>query len=446
MINYLKKYVKTGDNDFREIIKHSAWALALFVVAALMQFVFDLLLARNFGAEGTGIFYMAFSMLTILALVGRLGLNRAVVRYIPKFVASSNWSALHGLKRTAFGLTAIISTLLGVLVFLLAPLIAERVFGQPQITNYLRIFAITIPPFSMIYVQAGFLRGLKLVKESVILERIAIYLIASLLLVTFGRIIGLDGVILGFALAVFLTALFGVFLLRKALPKTSHSIVFNQKTLLLVAAPLLFVEFSNQMTGQLNIVVLGVLGSPEAVGIFNIALKISMLISVILTGINMIATTKVSELYSKGNLKALDLMASKTAGLALLCGLPLMLFFFLFPEFVLGFFGAEFTAGATVLRILVLAQIVNLGVGSVTQILAMTGHERILAFSIVSSVLVLNAVLSIILIPIYGIVGAGIAVACSIVVKNIVLLYLVKKYLNIWSLPFRAMRVWAKNF
>lgn len=445
IVRRILNITKTGDADFKEIIKHSAWALIMFALAAIMQFIFDLLLARNFGAEGSGTFYLAFSVLIIFSLIGRLGLNRAVVRYIPGFITNKDWPRVQGLKKTAFHLTFIVSTILGAIAFALAPFIADSIFNQPQITNYLRLFAVAIPPLSLIYVQAGILRGLKSIKESVFLERVSIYALGILMLLGLGQFMGLDGVVIGFVISIFLTAILGIIILKRRLPKATYSILFNRKTLLLVAAPLLFVEFSNQMTGQLNIVILGALESAEAVGIFNIALKVSMLISIILTGINAIATTKVAELHAKENYDGLELMASKTAGLALLCGAPLMVFFFMFPELVLGFFGAEFTAGATVLRILVIAQLINLGVGSVSQILAMTGYERILAVSIVGSTLVLNTVLSVILIPPYGIVGAGIAVAISIAVKNILLLYLVKKYLNIWSLPFKAVNTWVKN-
>ena len=76
----------------------------------------------------------------------------------------------------------------------------------------------------------------------------------------------------------------------------------------------------------------------------------------------------------------------------------------------------------------------------------MTGNERTLAYTIVGSVLFLNAISSLILIPVMGIIGAGVAIAVSITVKRIVLVLIARKRLGMWSLPFKAMGVWVKNF
>lgn len=443
-MKYIPKQLKTGDKDFSEILKHSAWALIMFGLAAGAQFVFDLLLARNFGAEGAGLFYLAFSVLAVLALVGRLGFNRAVVKYIPKFVKDKDHASLHGLEKTAFKLTTIISTSLGILVFVSAPLIADKVFKQPQLQQYLRWFAIAIPAMSTIFVQAGFLRGLKKIRESVFLERVIVYILGAFSILVLGSRFGLNGAVIGFTFGVLLSSVFGYFLLRKYIPRNSTPKLFNKKTLLLIAAPLLFVEFSNQMTGQLNIAVLGIILDAEAVGVFNIALKVSMLLSVIMTGINAIATTKIAELQDIKHRKKLEIMASKTSALALLLATPLVLVMLIFPDLILGLFGSDFTDGASVLRILVIAQIVNLGVGSVSYLLAMTGYEKSLAVTIGLTVLLLNAVLTFTLVPLFGVFGAGIAVTTTIAVKNIALLYLVKKNLGIWSLPFKATAKWLK--
>lgn len=446
MKNRLAGIVKTGDADFLEIVKHSAWAFFLIGIASLIQFFFDLVLARRFGAEGSGTFYLALSILTMLALLGRLGIGRAVVKFIPTLVKNNNWDEVLAVKKSSFKLSLLISVPLAVVVFILAPFIAADFFKQPQVTSLIRIFSFVIPVMSLLSIEVGLLQAIKSVRESILVERIGIYSFGIVSILLLGTFYGITGVVAGFSFGIILTALYGNIRFNKQVPAaTKTTKPFAMKVIFLIALPLLFVDFSNQLTGQLNIMLLGRYISAEAVGVFAASLKVSMLIAMVLTSINAIATTKISEFHGDSDKKKLELVASKTAGLAVAAGLPIVIFFFAFPEFVLSIFGSEFTVGTTALRILVIGQLVNLMVGSVTQILAMTGHEKKLAFAIVSTALVLNTALSVLLIPSFGIVGGAIAVASSIAFKNILLLFMVKKYVGIWSLPTKALKVWIRK-
>lgn len=445
MIQRIKRVVKTGDVDFVEILKHSTWAFILFGVASGLQFIFDVSLARKFGADGVGTFYLAFSALMITGIIGRLGINRAVVRFIPEFVKKKQWGKVSGVKQASYQLVLLVSLPLAVTVFFLAPFLANELFKQPDLTRYFRVFAAAIPALSLIYVQAGILRALKLIKESMVIERIGVYLFGIFAIFSLGRLFDLTGVVFGVTVGVYLAFILGLIFIKKGIQKPEKSVLFNKKVLLLISLPLLFVDFSNQMTGQLNIMLLGVFKSTEAVGIFNAALKLSMFIGIVLTSINNISATKISEFKAVSERAKLELIASKSSALALVVGTPLIFAFFIFPSFFLGLFGSEFTQGANVLRILIIGQVVNLAVGPVAYILAMTGHEKKLAYAIVGTVLILNTLLSALLIPPFGIIGAAIAVSSSIALKNIVLLVLVKQSLGIWSLPNKAVKRWISK-
>jgi O-antigen/teichoic acid export membrane protein len=406
LIKRLYLLLKTGDADFLEILKHSSWAMAIFV--------------------------------------SRLGFNKAVVKFLPPFIANKEFAKANGLKSKSFTLTLLFSLFSTSLLLIFAPLISEGVFNQPELTANLRLISLAIPGMAFIYLQAGFLRGMKLIKESVLVERVGIYSLSIVFLLLFGQLVEIEVVILGFVVATYITAAVGNWQINKNLPKSAKAIPFSGKVLIAVAAPLLFVEFSNQMTGQINVIVIGALETPTSVGIFNIALKISLFINIILTAVSYITMTKISELYAKKDIKKLEITASKAAGLALLTSLPLMIILFIFPEFILGIFGSEFKEGALLLRILVVGQFINLATGTAFQILAMTGYQKTLATILGSCLLLMNGLLSLILVPIYGINGAGFAVAFSIAVSNILILLYVKKYLGIWSLPHQAIAVWYK--
>lgn len=440
--NRFQTLINTGDKNFIEIIRHTFWAVILLGGVTVVQFVFDLLLARNFDAHGVGVFYLCFSVLMILALIGRLGLDRAVVRFIPPLLPT-NPGAAAGVKRSAIQLSLIITLPLAILLFVLAPTIAENVFHSSELTLYLRIFAFAIPPLALNYVLSGVLRSMKKTQAALSIERLTMYTLGIVSIVTLSHFFGLEGVTIGFVIAIIISTVMGLFFIKKDMPRYKTIIPFSKKQLLIVSAPLLFVVFGTQMNGQASVLILGAFGTNADVGIFNIALKVSMLMTLILTAINVIAATKISELYAAGKKEELGLMISKISALGVLCGAPLFIIIVLFPQFLLGLFGNSFTAGAGVLIILTAGQLINVSVGSTSYVLAMTGRERALASAVGVSLLV-NVLLGFILIPTYGVLGAGITTAITLAVSNIIMLVMIKRYLGIWQLPFKILNVWLK--
>ena len=125
----IKKLASNIDHDFKEILHHSFFAFVMIGVAGLFQFLFDIILARKFGASGYGMFYLTFYAIVMLSLLGRLGINQAVVKYIPRFVHQRKWGELMGLKKTADRLALSFTVVIAIITFNLAPIIANSFFS-----------------------------------------------------------------------------------------------------------------------------------------------------------------------------------------------------------------------------------------------------------------------------------------------------------------------------
>jgi O-antigen/teichoic acid export membrane protein len=70
----------------------------------------------------------------------------------------------------------------------------------------------------------------------------------------------------------------------------------------------------------------------------------------------------------------------------------------------------------------------------------MSGNERLLMNNIAISALI-SLLLSFLLIPHYGITGAAIATAMSVIVRNIMASYLVYKAMNIVTVPWPGFKI-----
>jgi len=85
---------------------------------------------------------------------------------------------------------------------------------------------------------------------------------------------------------------------------------------------------------------------------------------------------------------------------------------------VLSLFGKDFTSGAQVLILLVCAQLVNAGVGSVGYMLTMTGRPRLNLANSAGQFLI-TLVAGVLFIPWFGVLGAGATVALGLALVNV---------------------------
>jgi len=175
-------------------------------------------------------------------------------------------------------------------------------------------------------------------------------------------------------------------------------------------------------------IMIGIFKTEADVGVYNVALKLAMITGIVLGAVNSIVAPKLSETFNNNKMVEFRKLIKQSTRIIFFSTLPILIILLLFPEFLLSFFGTEFVIAKTTLLILLIGQIVNAMSGSVGFILQMTGKEKAYQ-NILLLALVCNIVLNIVLIPIYGIEGAAIASAFSLLFWNLSsVFYIYKKY------------------
>ena len=161
------------------------------------------------------------------------------------------------------------------------------------------------------------------------------------------------------------------------------------------------------------------------------------MISFTLGAVNSISAPKISQAYNNNQIlkfKNIVIQATKTIFYS---SLPAISMIFIFPEFLLSFFGKEFLLAKSALLILAFSQVINAMSGSVGIILNMTGKEKIFRNILVVALLI-NISFNLVLIPRYGIEGAAIASASSLVFWNLYsVFYVYRKYDLLTLISFR---------
>ena len=166
------------------------------------------------------------------------------------------------------------------------------------------------------------------------------------------------------------------------------------------------------------------------VGIYNIAVRISTFLSIILFSVNSIVTPKFAEFYSKNDMMNLKIIIQRSTKIIFISTLPIAIIFLSFSHSILNIFGSDFKYGSISLIMLTVGQMFNAFSGSVGYILQMTDREKVFK-NIVLTALFINIFLNFILIPIYGINGAAFSSMITLIGWNLSCLFYIKNKLGI---------------
>ncbi len=426
---------KRLDSHTQELVEGASVAILLKVLGAGLAFGFNVMLARMLGADGAGIYFLALTAATIASVVGRLGLDNALLRFVAASASEGDWRSAGGVYKKGMRLALVASFLSALILFILAPRLAGSVFSKPELRTPLRLIALAILPMSISILHAELLKAIKRVRDSIIVQSVAIPAFCLVGVVFLGRAYGVRGAIWAFNLAVAATALSGFWLWSVGRHRVNgRAGDFSTGKLLGSSMPLFWGSLLSLGMMWATTFFLGVWGTTRDVGIFGAAYRVAGLTSFILVAVNTAAAPQFAAFYQRDDMVSLRSTARNAAKLMTVLAAPILALFIIIPSSIMGIFGPQFSDGAAALTILALGQFVNVVTGSVGYLLMMTGHERLMRNAVFAAATI-NVVLSVILIPPFGVLGAAIASALSLAAQNVVAYYFAVTAIGISTLP-----------
>ena len=237
----------------------------------------------------------------------------------------------------------------------------------------------------------------------------------------------------------------GAVLLRRALPAILRAVQpeYATRDWLRAALPMMLIAGVWFVNNYVATLVVGTLDGTSAAGIYSVVEKGGELIVLVLVAANMPLAPVIARMHARNDREGLQHATERVAQAALLVSLPVAVAFAAFPDVYLRLFGSSFESGSTALRILALAQLVNAAAGPAGNVLIMTGNERV-AVQGVGAGLLTNLVLGIVLVPPFGVTGAAIASASSLVVWNTLLLMLARRRVGVNVTASPSLRMAAQ--
>lgn len=417
----------------REVIIASAISFSVRIVAAFAGFIVSYFIAKKLGIEDSGYYFLAFSVVTLLAAISKVGLDNTVLRFIGANQGEVEDSIVSSLIKKSMLLSLSCSAIIGCFLFFFSDYIAINIFNKPQLAEVLQFMAPAIIAIAFSSLIAMMLQGMRRILSSVFILNIATNILLISCLFLFSLENAIDTAIT-FSVVSFITLGFALFILKSRLDEGTGELEWN--ILLQSCLPLWLVVTMNQLVLWGGQIFTGIWEDGEVVAQFAIAQRIAMLTSFVLIAVNMVVAPRFAALYKAKKMEELQHLAVMSVKIMTIVALPIVLIMLIFPHLLMGIFGEGFIKGTIYLQVLAVGQFVNVVTGSVGYLLSMSGHEKDLRnTTLFSGILVLFLCLT--LVPVWGALGAAIATSIAVATQNLVAVFWVKKRLG-----FNTLRVW----
>ncbi|MBK6731224.1 MAG: flippase [Bacteroidetes bacterium] len=423
MFNKIKKKInrKFKDKDFSEIFKKGASGFFISIVGRNFGFAQQLVITNFYGAAAFGVFRVCFSLLSLIGIFGRFGVDMAISRFVAQYRKQGRYDLVNEIFQIGIKMVIPLALLLSVGLFFTAPLISEHVYHKPY-TLYIQVFAIGIFFFILSGIIEEGIRGLKKITayswiNNVSTQAFSIAILLIGLLFTSSDII----VNISYVIGLILTFILGAYYWFKYIPYEKIKVkTISRKELLAVSLPMLSAKYLTTLYTWLGTLILAAYVADDSVGIFNGAARMSAFATMPLIAINNISGPKFAEAFGENDQKAINKTVRLSTRLIFWTCMPIMAAFFLFPKLIMGVYGSEFISQEAIFTFAVinLGQVVNFMTGPVTQLLNMTGRQLVTQrYAILTTIT--SIVLSVLLIPSMGMLGAAIATAIARTVLNL---------------------------
>jgi O-antigen/teichoic acid export membrane protein len=422
-------------SEMGHISRHSAVFFAGTLFAAAAGYLFKIYLARVVGAEALGIYALGMTVGGVLGLVAALGLPQAAARYVAVYAGTGRYAELKGFMRDGLAVLAVANLVVATVMLSIRGWVANRFYHTPVLSKYMGAFAVLmiLGSFTSFFGQA--LAGFKdVARRTVITNFIGspLNMLFAVGLLMLGM--GLSGYLLAQVASASITVVLLALATWKLLPRGVHSVAGRlpgfEREAIRFSASLFAVQVLEYTFGSLDKIVLGYWLDARRVGVYVVAASVTVFLPILLQSVNQIFSPTIADLHARGEIDLLRRLYQTLTKWIFGFTLPLAMVVCVFAAPLMQIFGSEFRAGWPILMIGTFGQLINCAVGSAGVLLIMSGHQdRLVRVQV--KVVIANVAFNLILIPIWGIVGAILVSAASNAAINLLYLREVKAILGL---------------
>ena len=411
----------TESQQFRSqvghISRHSGVLFAGTIFTAALGYVFKVYLARVLGAEALGIYALGMTLVGFIGTFNSLGLPESAVRFASVYRANHKPDQLRALLFWGGAILLAANVAFAIIFLSVGGVVARHFYHSPELARYLSWFAALLVTGVISVFYGRILAGYKSVGRRTLITNfvgVPATMLLAVLLISMGW--GLTGYLLAQVLSAMLVIALLLIVVWKLTPAEARFVLpwpaLPEREVWSFSAAAVGVLLLEFLMGQVDKVALGFYLDIRSVGIYSVAAAVVAYETLVLNSVNQVFSPVIADLHSRGDNAMLGRLYKSLTKWVFGVTVPLAITVMVYARPLMRMFGHDFEAGWPILIIGTIGQLVNCGVGSVTLLLLMSGHQRRL-LQVQTTMAGVMAVASIALIPVWGIVGAAVAAAST---------------------------------
>ncbi len=387
--------------------------LAGALINTLSVLVLFWFLDRNLGQTLTGVYIAAFALRRILQTIALGGMRSAMTRFVAIHLADDDDARLRGTIVVGVTISVGLATILGLILFLAAPWVANSLYGDPEVLAGLRWVAVGLPSAAFTIVVLSATTGFRTMKPSAVVGFMAepiIRVLLTALALTLGA--GLTGSLIMLQVASVIASVLS-WLWLQLLMRGHHGGRRIYETGPLIRFGLATWASSVALEGirWADVQVLAILATPDVVAEYQVATRTVLFCALAVNALNNALAPRAADLLRRGQVRVVQRLYTTASAILVRLTLPLLVVVFVQADWLLDIFGKDYTDAATISRILVFGVLFDTAVSPGGPILNMAGLQL---YNLADNVcgLFFNLSLNFALVPVLA--GAGAAWAWTL--------------------------------
>ncbi len=407
----------------------------VIAIGYALNFAFNLEVSKLLSPHDYGDYKVANSFLSLGKIAVMVGGGSAALRFLPTWMNASGregvWEYLRVYLQIILGFSLLI-----IILMVFAGYVHKSIAGEEDYHPIL-FTALVIPIVAASSLVTKTLQAAGRLDLAFIPSLVGTPLLCLCLLAVFqfsGQAVKDITIIIFLLVASILVLVFQFYQTSKHVPVRRATHLAQHRHWLQVSAPLMLVVTLSVLINQTDIFMLEIIGDDDEVGLFGACGTITGLLSVVTMAVLGVLSPRMRQAYEDGP-KQIRLLNSRGCRQLLLTGIPVALLIAFFSSGILALFGSSFVSAKPALLILLSAYTFQTALLLPTIWLQYTGHENKVLVVLLGTAL-LNISLDLLTIPHWGLVGAAISTAISVLFSTLIFALMMYKYLGVfpWSL------------
>tara|TARA_Y100000310_G_C20677433_1_gene813902 strand:- start:1147 stop:2751 length:1605 start_codon:yes stop_codon:yes gene_type:complete len=446
------------NKSLKLIVKTSFIVLIGLIISKLLTYSYRIIIARYFGPEIYGLFFLALSIVPIFITLASFGFTDGLVRFISSLRAKNKINEIRYLfKKTAkfYFISGIISS---IVLIALSDFISIYIFNEPNLSIFLKIMGFGVLVVMFLSMLLATIRAFEKIGWhsfifNIFQNVVRIGLLIVLILMGFSS--GANVVVWSYVIGSILTLLLAYLVCRYKInkifgtyKKKNYSKI--SKKFFQYSWPITFYGIISIIFHSIDTLSLGYYKSSIEVGFYNAAVPIALLIGFIPELFMQLFFPLINREHSNKHFGLIKQLSKQINKWIFMIIFPVFILIFLFPGVALNLlFGSQYLIAQTALRFLLIGSFISALFIVSSNLISMLGKSKLIMFNI-SSAAILNLILNSILVPIpvlfsldnsKGLIGASLATLLSIVFLNILFAIQTKKYLSFLPLKKKMITI-----